>query len=54
MSGTIKNLIRNANYRTWLEDIKSRVRSAQLKASVRVNTTFLEMYWDLGSDIAAK
>ena len=54
MSGTIKNLIRNANYRTWLEDIKNRVRSAQLKASVRVNTTFLDLYWDIGADIARK
>jgi len=54
MSGTIKNLIHNLNYKTWLADIKNRVRSAQLKASVRVNTTFLDMYWDLGSDIVAK
>ena len=54
MSGTIKNLIQDSNYRTWLEDIKSRVRSAQLKASVRVNTTFLDLYWDIGADIVIK
>lgn len=33
MSGTIKNLIHNSNYKTWLTDIKNRVRSAQLKSS---------------------
>jgi len=54
MSGTIKSLIQDSNYRTWLEDIKSRVRSAQLKASVRVNTTFLDLYWDIGADIVTK
>ena len=54
MSVTIKNLIHNSNYKTWLADIKNRVRNAQLKASVRVNTTFLDMYWDLGADIVAK
>ena len=54
MPGTIKNLIHNSNYKNWLADIKNRVRSAQLKAVVRVNTTFLAMYWDLGADIVTK
>lgn len=54
MSGTIKNLIHNSNYKSWLADIKNRVRSAQLKASVRVNTEMLELYWDVGTDIIIK
>lgn len=54
MSGTIKDLIHNSNYKTWLADIKNRVRNAQLKASVRVNTEMLELYWDIGTDIIIK
>lgn len=54
MPKTIKNLIHNSNYKTWLADIKNRVRSAQLKAAVKVNTTLLELYWELGADIMEK
>ncbi|OIO01709.1 MAG: hypothetical protein AUJ51_07750 [Elusimicrobia bacterium CG1_02_56_21] len=54
MPGTIKNLMHNSNYKTWLADIKNRVRSAQLKASVRVNTEMLELYWEIGTDIIMK
>lgn len=44
----------NAEYSRWIRDLKQRVREAQLKAAVRVNTTLLEFYWELGRDIVAK
>lgn len=41
-------------YREWLSDLKSRIRQSQIKASVRINSAMLELYWSIGADIAAK
>ena len=48
------NLIRDKDYKIWLADIKEKVCRAQIKASVKVNTELLTLYWELGSDIIAK
>jgi len=48
------NLIHDKNYKAWLADIKTRIRGAQLKAVVAVNTELLKFYWGLGADIVAK
>jgi len=42
------------SYKTWLKEIKQKIQSAQLKAAVNVNTHLLELYWELGKDIAQK
>lgn len=47
-------LLDDKEYRLWLQNIKTRVMQAQLKAAVRVNTSLLEFYWSLGSDILEK
>jgi hypothetical protein len=39
------------DYRDWLKNVKLRVRQAQLKAAVQVNTALLTFYWELGADI---
>ncbi|WP_373501888.1 YhcG family protein [Desulfococcus sp.] len=41
-------------YRDWLKDIKQRLRQAQVKAAVQVNTALLTFYWDLGADIVER
>ena len=41
-------------YAIWLKDLKSRVRSVQIKAMVKVNTEMLNFYWELGNDIVDK
>ncbi len=41
------------NYNQWIKEIKSFIRSQQIKAAVRVNAELLKVYWRLGSDIAA-
>lgn len=43
-----------AEYKNWLKELKQKFRQAQVKASVRVNSTVLEFYWGLGSDIVQK
>jgi len=42
------------DYASWLSDIKSRLRQAQLKATISVNSALLEFYWELGADIVEK
>ena len=41
-------------YKTWLIELKQRVRQSQIKAPVKVNTQQLALYWQLGSDIVEK
>jgi predicted nuclease of restriction endonuclease-like (RecB) superfamily len=48
------NLIKDGDYKSWLSDLKSRIRQSQIKAAVRVNTEMLELYWSIGADIVAK
>jgi len=42
------------DYSTWLKELKSKIRSVQIKAAVKVNTEVLNFYWDLGADIVEK
>jgi len=43
-----------SDYRNWLKDLKLRVRQAQLKAAVQVNSALLSFYWELGADIVER
>ena len=40
-------------YVEWLSDVKVRFRQSQIKASVRVNTSLLGLYWSIGRDLIA-
>jgi predicted nuclease of restriction endonuclease-like (RecB) superfamily len=42
------------NYKEWLSEWKKRIKSAQIKAAIRVNAELLGLYWELGRDIAVK
>lgn len=46
--------IKTSEYRDWLKVIKQRVRQAQVKAAVQVNTALLTFYWELGADIVER
>lgn len=48
------NLIMDKEYKDWLTEIKLKVRHAQLKAVVKINTELLVLYWELGADIVVK
>lgn len=50
----VKHFSKNAEYKDWLAGIKIRVRSAQIKAAVKVNSEMLLFYWELGVDIVVK
>jgi hypothetical protein len=36
------------SYQALLKDIKSRIRTAQIKASLAVNRELIQLYWDIG------
>lgn len=48
-----EGIIPTRDYLQWLKSLKARYRSAQAKASVRVNDEMLRFYWSLGRDIVA-
>ncbi|MDX2047590.1 MAG: PDDEXK nuclease domain-containing protein [Chitinophagaceae bacterium] len=41
-------------YRQWLKQLKERIRSAQIKAALKVNAELLTLYWELGREIIEK
>jgi predicted nuclease of restriction endonuclease-like (RecB) superfamily len=43
----------DADYQSWLKDLKLRYRQSRIKAAVKVNDELLKFYWSLGRDIAA-
>lgn len=42
------------DYIDWIEDLKARIRSAQIKASIAVNEEMLMLYWEIGKSIVEK
>jgi predicted nuclease of restriction endonuclease-like (RecB) superfamily len=48
------SLIINSEYKTWLSELKNKIRSTQIKAAMAVNATLIEFYWELGKMIAEK
>lgn len=44
----------DTTYKSWLSDIKLKIRSSQIKASVKVNEELLRLYWHLGEEICKK
>jgi len=44
----------NNEYLKWLDNLKSRIRTAQIKASLSANAELIELYWDIGKDIFEK
>ncbi len=48
------DLMIDKEYKSWLSDIKLKVRNVQIKAALKVQTELLNFYWDLGADIVTK
>lgn len=41
-------------YKQWVKELKERVRSAQVKAAIAVNSELITLYWELGVMISKK
>lgn len=44
----------DSDYKNWITEIKSKIRAAQMKATMAVNAAVIEFYWELGKMIADK
>ena len=49
-----KSIHLDEEYYLWLAEVKSRYRSAQLKAAVKVNSEKLAFNWQLGAELVQK
>jgi predicted nuclease of restriction endonuclease-like (RecB) superfamily len=41
----------DTNYKNWISDLKNKIRTAQIKASLSVNEQMIMLYWDIGKSI---
>src|SRR3972149_11344272 len=41
-------------YAAFLEDLKSRIRAAQIRAALSVNRELIQIYWDIGKAIVER
>ncbi|MDZ7900874.1 MAG: PDDEXK nuclease domain-containing protein [Arcicella sp.] len=46
--------LQETEYKKWIIEVKSKIRSAQIKATITVNRALIEFYWDLGKMITEK
>ncbi len=44
----------HADYLKWVDTIKSKIRTTQIKAALAANSELIKLYWDLGKDIFEK
>ena len=44
----------SSEYKSWIGELKQRIRQSQIKAAVKVNTELLQLYWGLGKDIVER
>lgn len=49
-----KKLPHYDDYKYWLTEVKTKVRSSQIKAALAVNVALIEFYWDFGRMISEK
>ena len=46
--------LQNQEYKNWIVELKQKINSTQIKASIAVNTFLIGFYWDLGKMISEK
>lgn len=51
---TQNSFIIGSEYTAFLEQIKTKIRSAQIKATWLVNQELIKIYWEIGNDLAQK
>ncbi len=44
----------DSEYTDWLADLKSKIRTSQLRAALSANSVVIELYWDLGKELYEK
>src|SRR5574344_694146 len=41
----------NSDFKRWVSQLKQDIRSAQIRAAIKVNTELLRLYWRMGADL---
>src|SRR5690606_13775841 len=54
MNNKTKKPRTSSTYAEFFEQLKKKVRLAQLKASLAVNSELIKLYWDIGKSIVEK
>ena len=49
-----KNDLISADYQAWLTGLKTRIHSAQQRATLAVNRELIALYWEMGQDILTR
>jgi predicted nuclease of restriction endonuclease-like (RecB) superfamily len=49
-----EKLVKNTEYRSFIQEVKQRIQSAQIKAAISVNQELLQLYWELAERIVEK
>ena len=44
----------NKDYKNWLINLKSKIKNSQIKASIKVNTELITLYWEIGAMIVER
>jgi len=44
----------DSSYKNWIQDLKQKIKSAQLKAALAVNEQMIVLYWEIGKEIVEK
>ena len=42
------------DYRDWIDQLKSKIKSARIEVALSVNSQLIELYWDLGKELSEK
>ena len=50
----MSELVKSGEYKEWLFELKSKIKQSQIKAALAVNSQLIQLYWDLGKQIAEK
>ena len=43
-----------SDYKEWIDRLKSKIKSAQVRVALSVNSQLLELYWVLGKELSEK
>ena len=51
---TKKNEVSTVNYAKFVNSLKAKIRSAQVKGAIAVNRELIKLYWEIGREIIEK
>ena len=50
----MNKLFANQEYKKWLNKLKSKIKSSQIKAALSINAELIKLYWEIGAMIVDK